>query len=133
MPMSVSKAKMTPSGSTMSHKRSYEVPTEPASDRKTLRFAAERYLPPPGPFYDQFSLPKVFGGGFFHECCFACCHPKHSKSACVSCLNSCLLCGKKNHAGEVRIIFFNKCKLLYGRDSGCRAQSVCKIISRLYK
>ncbi|KAF2133288.1 hypothetical protein P153DRAFT_393127 [Dothidotthia symphoricarpi CBS 119687] len=72
LPVSLPGAQTKPNGNPIGQTLPPDAPTDPSSHRVALKFPAERYLPPSGPYYDQFSLSQIFGPGFFHDCCFSC-------------------------------------------------------------
>ncbi|CAO2648079.1 Nn.00g090010.m01.CDS01 [Neocucurbitaria sp. VM-36] len=75
-----------------------------------LKYPPERYLPPPGLYYDQFSLPIIFGVGFFYDKCPTCWSKRHGSSKGAKCQRACTICGTKNHSEE-------SCSLLYCTSS----------------
>ena len=81
-----------------------QTPIGPSSAtlRGRLKLPPERYLPPPGPFYDQFTLALIFGMNFSVSVCWVCWDLPSNCTRRHVCTNECKVCGGR-HPGEVSI------------------------------
>ncbi|CAA9966356.1 hypothetical protein PTMSG1_09715 [Pyrenophora teres f. maculata] len=82
----------------------------------------ENFLPPSGPYFDEFVLEKQFGEQMFDvytdrqlSKCIVCWHPKHLESH-RRCKQQCRVCGTKDHKGKA-------CTRIYARYSWWKQRS----------
>jgi hypothetical protein len=73
-----------------------------ATSRARLKLAANRYLPPPGPYYDQFSLATSLDIKFTSDKCWTCWNIQSSCTSRGTCMKTCKICGTSSHPGKVR-------------------------------
>ncbi|KAF2828656.1 hypothetical protein CC86DRAFT_288740, partial [Ophiobolus disseminans] len=80
-----------------------------------LKVAIERYLPPPGDYYDQYTLSTNFEGNFFNmyfdsdfsqDKCWTCWSLQSTCSKRGTCTKTCKVCDTSEHPGET-------CPMLY--------------------
>lgn len=82
-------------------------PTAPAASHPAIvsptleTFSSKRFLPPPGGYYDQFTLELIFGNIFSPESCFTCWRVDLSCCNNGKCRNICKVCGTQDHPGSV--------------------------------
>jgi hypothetical protein len=73
---------------------------QPSTLRSELTLAPERYLPPPGPFYDQFMLAQIFTIQFSHCTCWVCWNAVAKCERRLLCGKKCKVCDRQ-HLGTV--------------------------------
>jgi hypothetical protein len=74
---------------------------QPAKSRTQLRLPVEQYLPPPGAYYDQFSLALVLDIAFANDKCWCCWRSRKKCTMFAACTKACRVCHTSNHAGTV--------------------------------
>lgn len=81
-------------------------PFQVGSGNKTdyQRTELQRNLPPPGPYYDEMDLRRLFGEGYFDHKCPVCWGEPHNSGKGGACLQTCQVCGTRTHRYEVRFI-----------------------------
>jgi hypothetical protein len=80
---------------------------EPVKPRDSLELSVERYLPPTGPYYDQFSLSNLLDIDFAKELlrCWSCWRLATDCSKGVACTRVCRVCNTAEHPGLVSLIY----------------------------
>jgi hypothetical protein len=73
---------------------------QPSTLRGQLKLPSEFYLPPPGPFYDQFMLASIFDINFSLCACWVCWLPPAKCNRRLQCWKRCRVCDDK-HTGQV--------------------------------
>lgn len=74
---------------------------KPEMSRVSLKLPVERYLPPPGPYYDQFSLALILDIRFANDRCWVCWRSRRKCTMLAACTKTCRVCHTPDHPGAV--------------------------------